>query len=217
MPEAMRGASHSSSSSNDVSANPPARSDEGSENDERKLVEQAKAGDQTALDRLFDGNYERVYRYIRFKVNQEQDAEDIAQETFLRMYQALDRFQQRGVPFRAWLMQIATNLVNDFYRKRGSTGRAWSIEEGELDPTGGGDPAELVLDLLSVQEAVAAMSSLTELERDVIQLRYAAELSIAETAAALGKNENNVKQLTFKALGKLRKVMSQQDAGNSQA
>jgi RNA polymerase sigma-70 factor (ECF subfamily) len=114
-------------------------------------------------------------------------------------------------------MQIATNLVNDFYRKRGSTGHAWSIEEGELDPVGGGDPAELVLDLFSVQEAVAAMSSLTELERDVIQLRYTAELSIAETAAALGKSDNNVKQLTFKALGKLRKVMSQQDAGNPQA
>lgn len=214
MPEAIEGSSQSAPWSRGVNVSPPTGPDASTGDDERTLVDRAKAGDQTALGRLFDEHYERVYRYIRFKVNQDQDAEDISQETFLRMYQALDRFQHRGVPFRAWLMQIATNLLNDFYRKRGNTGRLWSIEGNELDPAGDGDPADVVLDQLRVQEAIAAMGQLTELEREVIQLRYAAELSIAETAAMLGKNENNVKQLTFKALGKLRKALSQQDAGN---
>jgi RNA polymerase sigma-70 factor (ECF subfamily) len=192
----------------------PDGSDAVPQEDDRSLVDRAKAGDQSALGQLFDRHYDRVYRYIRFKVGLEQDAEDLAQEVFLRMYQALERYQYRGVPFRAFLMQVAANLVNDFYRKRGSGLRAASLESNEIDVAGSDDPAEMVLTQASFAEVVGAMSSLTELEREVIQLRYAAELSIAETAAVTGKNENNIKQLTFKALGKLRKVLNQADAGN---
>lgn len=192
----------------------PGGTDAVSEGDERSLVDRAKAGDPSALGQLFDSHYDRVYRYIRFKVGQEQDAEDLAQEVFLRMYQALERYQYRGVPFRAFLMQVAANLVNDFYRKRGSGVRTASLESNEIDVAGTDDPVETVLIQASLAEVVGAMGSLTDLEREVIQLRYAAELSIAETAAVTGKNENNIKQLTFKALGKLRKALNQVDAGN---
>ena len=178
------------------------------------MVDRAKAGDQSALGQLFDNHYARVYRYAYAKVSREQDAEDIAQEVFLRMYQALDRFEQRGVPFRAWLMQIAANLVNDFYRKNGSGARTLSIQQNEIDVAGDPDPAAEVELQLNVEEVIGAMTCLTDLEREVIQLRYAAELSIAETAAVTGKNENNVKQLTFKALQKLRKALNQQNAEN---
>ncbi len=214
MPDAVRGASQSASWSPGVNVVPPTGTDAVPQSDERDLVELAKAGDQAALGRLFDDHYARVYRYIRVKVGMEQDAEDLAQEVFLRMYQALERYQHRGVPFRAFLMQVAANLVNDFYRKRGATGKTASLQGEDIDLPGDEDPADVVVLQANFAEVMEAMRHLTELEREVIQLRYAAELSIAETASVTGKNENNVKQLTYKALGKLRKALKEVDAGN---
>jgi len=184
----------------------------GSDNDERALIDRAKTGDQLALGLLFDRHYAQVYRYTAWKVSRREDAEDLAQEVFVRMLSALGRYQHRGVPFKGWLIQIASNLLNDFYRKRGTTGPTWSLQNEEIDLASDNDPAASAEIQLQLEEVSGAMEHLTELEREVIRLRYAAELSIAETAAVMGKNENNVKQLTFKALGKLRKALQHGDA-----
>lgn len=213
MPDAVRGASPSASWSLGVNVAPPTGTGAVPQSDERDLVDRAKAGDQTALGKLFDDHYARVYRYIRVKVSQKQDAEDLAQEVFLRMYQSLERYQHRGVPFRAFLMQVAANLVNDFYRKQGASARTASLQGEEIDVADDEDPADIIVLQASFAEVMGAMRHLTEVEREVIQLRYAAELSIAETAEVMAKNENNVKQLTYKALVKLRKALKQVDAG----
>lgn len=198
--------------SDNAGPTPPPLLAAGAENDDRELVDQAKAGDLTAQALLFDAHYVRVYRYVWSKVDRKEDAEDLAQEAFIRMLDALPRFQHRGAPFRSWLMQIAANLVKDYYRHKGTRGRTSSLDD-KLEISGGNDPAlaaELAQSMAEVTEAM--QEHLTDLEREVIRLRYVAELSIAETAAVLGKNENNVKQLTFKALGKLRKVLKQENA-----
>jgi RNA polymerase sigma-70 factor (ECF subfamily) len=185
--------------------------------DERELVARAQSGDQTALGMLYDAHYARVYGYIRYKLGNREDAEDLAQETFIRMLDALDRYEQRGAPFRAWLMQIAANLVRDHYRRKGTSGASIGVDVGELDVVGGGDPAEAMAVQLALEEVAGALHLLTETEREILLLRYAADLSIAETAAAAQKTENNVKQLTFKALTKLRKALAKGDALAGQA
>jgi RNA polymerase sigma-70 factor (ECF subfamily) len=192
---------------------PPAAAD-ATTDDERQLVELAQSGDVSAQGLLFDAHYVRIYRYLWSKVDRKEDAEDLAQEVFFRMLDALPRFQHRGVPFKSWLMQIAANLIKDHYRRRGVSGRITSLDD-ELEIAGDGDPAKTVELKLSMDEVTGAMQRhLTEIEREVIRLRYAAELSIAETAAVMGKSENNVKQVTFKALGKLRKALRRENAGS---
>jgi RNA polymerase sigma-70 factor (ECF subfamily) len=183
------------------------------ERDERDVIERAKAGDQACCGVLFDRYFIRLFSYIRARVSRREDAEDLAMACMERMLNGLPRYQQREIPFRAWLFRIASNLVTDHYRRQG-TGTAaagtWSIEQEELDladERAGADPESIVGLQLQMEEVARAMDQLTELEREVIRLRYAAELSIAETAAALGKTENNIKQLTYKGLGKLRKAM----------
>jgi RNA polymerase sigma-70 factor, ECF subfamily len=191
----------------------PAASQVGAD-DERELVELAKAGDLHAQGLLFDAHYTRVYRWIWLKVGRREDTEDLAQEVFIRMLDALPRYQQRGVPFKAWLMHIAVNLVTDYYRRNGVSGRTASLDE-DLEVAGEEDPAKTAEMNLSMVEVMKAMQThLTEIERETIRYRYAAELSIAETAAAMGKNENNVKQLTFKALAKLRRALDRENAGS---
>ena len=187
------------------------------ESDERDLIELARSGDQGALGALYDAHYGRVYSYIRYKVAHQEDAEDLTQEVFIRMLDALDRYQHRGAPFRSWLMQIAANLVRDHYRRKGTTVAALSVDVSELDIAGDGDPAASVELQLAIEEVTGALHLLTDTEREVMLLRYVADLNIAETAAATGKNENNVKQLTFKALGKLRKALLKNDAGTAGA
>ncbi|MHB8573863.1 MAG: RNA polymerase sigma factor [Dehalococcoidia bacterium] len=192
---------------------PPSEHEAGSECDERDLIDRAKVGDQQALAWLFDEHYSAVYRYLRTRTAHEQDAEDLAQDVFVRMCGAIGRYQHRGVPFRAWLMQVAANLRNDYFRKRSGTAPTFSLDAEQFDKPGDLGPEHAVELQASIEEIGVALGQLTELEREVIRLRYAAELSIAETAAVLGKSENNIKQLTFKALGKLRKVMGQGDVG----
>ncbi|HLZ70623.1 MAG TPA: sigma-70 family RNA polymerase sigma factor [Dehalococcoidia bacterium] len=182
------------------------------QHDERELVSRAQSGDAVALGALYDTHYPRVYGYIRYKLGNQEDAEDLAQETFIRMLDALDRYEQRGAPFRAWLMQIAANLVRDHYRRRGAAGTPIGVDVGDLDLIGEGDPAETMAMQFALEEVTGALPLLTETEREILLLRYAADLSIAETAAAANKTENNVKQLTFKALTKLRKALAENDA-----
>lgn len=185
------------------------------ERSERDLIDRARIGDPTALAVLYDAHYSRVYGYIRYKVSHQEDAEDLTQEVFIRMLDALDRYQHRGAPFRSWLMQIAANLVRDHYRRKGTTVAALSVDVSELDLVGDGDPADKVELQLALEEVTGALHLLTDTEREVMLLRYVADLNIAETAAATGKNENNVKQLTFKALGKLRKALLNNNAGTA--
>jgi len=177
-----------------------------SADDERERIDRARAGDLDAQAWLFDEHYARVYGYLRSRLREPADAEDLAMEVFMRMLDALPRYSYRGVPFISWLMRIAANLAKDYYRERGPAARTVSLAD-YLEVDAGADPAERVELQLSIAEISGAMEHLTELERDVIRLRYAAELSIAETAAALDKSENNIKQLTHKALVKLRKAL----------
>jgi RNA polymerase sigma-70 factor (ECF subfamily) len=182
-----------------------------------ELVERAQRGDQPALGQLFDIHYPQVYRYFRYNVAHQEDAEDLAQEVCIRMLNALERYQQRGLSFNAWVMQIAVNLRNDFYRKKGATAPEWGGDIDELEVAASDDPAASVQQALEFEEVMNALQDLTVNEREVILLRYTADLSIAETAVACGKSENNVKQLTFKALAKLRRILAAKDAKVSKA
>jgi RNA polymerase sigma-70 factor (ECF subfamily) len=186
----------------------------GSERHDRDLVERAKAGDPQSLGLLFDNFYPRVFAYLRHRVARIEDAEDLAQECLLRVFRGLDRYEQREVAFGAWVFRIAQNLLTDHYRRHGASpvaGGAASIDDAEIelaDERPGGDPADAVQLQFEMQEVIRAMERLTELEREVVRLRFLAELSIAETAATLGKRENNIKQLQHKAITKLRKALS---------
>ena len=175
--------------------------------DERALVRAARAGDADAVGSLFDLHYSTIFRFIYVRTGRVEDAEDLAQEVFVRMVGAIERYQERGAPFRAWLLQIAANLVRDHYRRRGTRPPASSTDAPGFDIAGDDDPTETVARQLALRDVAKAMEKLSPAEREVMQLRFGADLSVAETAAALGKNENTVKQLTFKALGKLRKAL----------
>lgn len=177
------------------------------------LVRRAQAGDEGAFAALYELYYDRIYRYAAFKVGSAADAEDIAADVFVRMIESIDRFKWQGHPFSSWLFRIAHNLVADFYRRRGRR-RTVSLEAAEPVVAAAAYDADARMDMeLAMAEVARAMEGLTALQREVITLRFAAGLSVAETARSMGKRDNAVKALQHAGLKKLRGMLRSEGAG----
>jgi RNA polymerase sigma-70 factor (ECF subfamily) len=135
------------------------------------------------------------------------EAEDLTQELFLKVMASVGSYRFQGPPFSAWLFRIAHNLVVDRARRRKTSGEHLPLEEMAAAPVGG-SVEEAALRALDIQEVRNALERLTELQRQTILLRFMAGLSLAETAAAMKRNENAVKALQHSALQALRRVLA---------
>ena len=176
--------------------------------DERAVVEQAQGGDQEALTTLYSFYFPRVYRYVAGRVRSTQDAEDVTEEVFLRLVANLKKFEWRGLPFGAWVFRIARNEVVSHARRQRRRGVPAQLSETMPDERQDHVAAyELQATIEVVREATA---KLPPAQRDVISLRFGAGLSVAETAQALGKTQNNVKVLQHKAIQKLQGMVAEE-------
>jgi RNA polymerase sigma-70 factor (ECF subfamily) len=184
--------------------------DSGSDSDwerQRRVVEAAQAGDLDALASLYDTHINQVYRYALARLGNVHDAEDVAEEIFLKMLNGLPKYQVRKVPFAAWLMRIAHNEVVSFARRSVRRANDTDLPE-EIVDRGDSDPAEHAERTLALEDLRKAVALLPEAQREVITLRFAAGLSVADTARALGKQENNVKVLQHKGMQRLQTLMT---------
>ncbi len=86
--------------------------------DEQSLVQRAKQHDQVAITKLYEDNFDRIYRYVVLKIGERTEAEDITQQVFVNAIKAISSFKHKGVPFSAWLYRIAHNQVVDYLRKK---------------------------------------------------------------------------------------------------
>lgn len=173
---------------------------------ERETVERARTGDQQALADIYDWYLPRVYRYVLARVGRVAEAEDLSEEVFLKMLGAISDFRWRAVPFSAWLFRIAHNQVVSYFRRASNRAPTGPLLDNLVDQRQ--DPAATVETRLTVDAVFRATQQLPEAQRDVIALRFAVGLSIAETAKALGKREGNVKALQHKAVLRLQRLLA---------
>lgn len=135
------------------------------------------------------------------------DAEDVAQEAFVKAYAALDRFRA-GSPFRPWLLRIVANEARNLHRSAGRRAareqRAWAATEPLLLHAGGTDVPGAVLGRARREELVAGLGRLSVPHRQVVTCRYLLDLDEAETAAVLGWPRGTVKSRLHRALTALR-------------
>ena len=173
---------------------------------EEELVERAKRGDDDAYEELVRAYQGIAFRTAYLVARSAADAEDAAQEGFVKAHRALGRFR-RGSPFRPWLLQI---VANEARNRRRSAGRraGLALRAAAEGPSGGAAPSPEGA-LLAGEEhehLLAAVNALREEERLVIACRYFLELSEEETAAALGVRIGTVKSRTSRALDRLRET-----------
>lgn len=179
------------------------------------LVKQAQAGGPAAFSALYEHYYDSIYRYVSFRTGSFADAEDITAEVFVRMIESIHRFKWKGYPFSSWLFRIAHNLVVDFYRKKGRRNTVPLDDAPQIvDATVFDADARMDIEL-SMGDVRRAMECLTDLQREAITLRFAAGLSVAETAKAMGRKDNAVKALQHAGLKKLRRTLCSEENGHA--
>ena len=170
--------------------------------DERLLIEAAKA-DPSRFAELYERNFDRIYAFVARRAGSRGEAEDLTAEVFHQALANLGRFEWRGAPFSAWLLQIARNAVTDRWQRR-------ARERGEPapEPSDDGQPAD------ADRRAMLAelVGRLPHDQQRVVVARFVEQRSIREIAQALGRTEGAVKQLQFRALQHLRAQMEEADA-----
>lgn len=169
----------------------------------RKLVRVAARGDRTAAGALFDHFHPKVYRFALVKLAHPADAQDVASETFAVVLRELHKFRWKGAGFEAWIFRIASNLVVDHFRRGGKEEPLHDVIALAEDV----DPADPEARALRREQSRFLMDRLQELpedQKEVLSLRFVADLSTAETAALMGRNENAIRQLQFRALKNMR-------------
>jgi len=169
-----------------------------------RLVAAAKAGDPEAFGSLFDVYYGPVYRYVANRVGRPSDAEDLAQLVFVKVLEALPRYEQRGVPFGGWLFRLARNVVIDHVRTRREHVTLDVIVEKSTDDQG---PDELAVLRQEMDSIAHALRRLTPEQREAVELRFFAGLSAKEAAEAMGRQEGTVRGLQFRAIAALRREL----------
>jgi len=168
---------------------------------EEALVCSAQQGDGAAFSELYEENFSKVYRYLMLRVGDKAEAEDMTQQVFIKAFEALPGYRWQGAPFASWLFRIAHNQVIDRQRKQSKRS---SAAIGDLDLASDECTEEAVETKLTVEEIVAASKDLTVAQREVIGLRFGAEMSTAEVAHIMGKSEGAIKALQHSAVVALR-------------
>ncbi|MBN1692941.1 MAG: sigma-70 family RNA polymerase sigma factor, partial [Dehalococcoidales bacterium] len=135
------------------------------------------------------------------------EAEDMTQQVFLNALKSISSYRFKGMPFSSWLYRIAHNQVVDYYRKKSKQATV-PLDESLPIPARGDDPERLTEKKIEIHELVMATRHLTEAQQEVISLRFAAELSIAEVAGVMGRSEGAVKALQHSAIVALRKQLT---------
>ena len=174
--------------------------------DEYSLVQRAQQRDQEALTQLYEENFDRIYRYVVLKIGNRMEAEDITQQVFLNALQSIAAFKWRKIPFSAWLFRIAHNQVVDYQRKK--TRQATVLLDESLSSGSSDNPGLVAEQNLDIERLVSATKQLTKAQREVISLRFAGEVPVAQVAKVMGKSEGAVKALQHSAIVSLRKILS---------
>ncbi len=173
--------------------------------DEPQLVERAKDMEADALASLYSMYYPRIYNYAFFQLGDIQAAEDLTSDVMLKVLESIDRYRFKGPPFSAWVFRIARNKLIDLHRQRKRNGQVnlWDLPVAiELAPE---TLAERALDRGQLQ---IALKYLTEVQRQVIVLRFIEGFDTVTVAHTLGRSKSSVKSVQHRALRSLRGNLS---------
>ncbi len=179
-------------------------------NDDIPLVMRAIQKDQEAFGELYDRHVVRVYRHIYYMVGSATEAEDLTAQTFLRAWEAVERYQVRGAPFVSWLLRIAHNLGVSYLRSKRESSE---LHDGIVDHKMRIDPESSFAQSADEELVREAILLLREEQRQVIILRFIEDLDYTEVAAIIGKSVAAIRVIQHRALNSLRKQMKLLDPG----
>jgi RNA polymerase sigma-70 factor (ECF subfamily) len=176
--------------------------------EDSELISRAQSGEVEAFGELYKRYLDTIYRYIRVRVSEDLIAEDLTEIVFLRSYERLERYKERGLPFSAFLYRVARNLLVDHYRQQQGDALLEDVDRIEIS-----EPAleDRVITSESIQEVQKALTSLPADYQEIIRLRVILDLPTTTAAAWIGRSEGAVRVLLHRALKALRVRMSESE------
>lgn len=180
---------------------PPIQTDTGTGDPEAESIRLAQQ-DPSHFQVLYVRWVTPVYAYLLSQTGSSPDAEDLTSQVFLSAYQALPRYRHDG-RFAGWLFTIARNQARNFFRKRGREVPLGKVDELSVSS----DLLEHVANCAELQRLRSLVDGLAQDEQELIRLRYVADLSFADMAAILGRNEDAVKKSLYRLQDRLENLL----------
>ena len=180
--------------------------------DESLLVEQAKQ-DPAAFGLLYEKYVQKIYNYIYYRTGNHHDAEDLTAKTFHRAMRHIPSYEQRGVPFSAWLYRIAHNVVANWHRDR-SRRKVIALDELVLHQQWRPSPEGLVEADEEKRELLKVIRRLPADRQLLLILKFVEGMSNQAIGQVMGRSEGAVKSLYHRTLLALRKEMAPQSQGH---
>lgn len=169
-----------------------------------ELVARASDGDKDAFGDLYERHLDAIFRYIYYRVNHQQDAEDLTEVVFLKAWQSISSCHIKKAAFKSWVYRIAHNSVIDHYRTRKETqsiGEVHSLVDEEMDLEATISTAE------KAAELAQTMGQLSPIHQHVLTLRFINGLSPTETAEVLERSAGAVRVMQHRALKALHALL----------
>lgn len=172
---------------------------------EQRLLMRARRGDQDAIGEIYDAFFASIYQYVRLRVEDQQLAEDITGEVFVRLVDSIGTRRGPRENLRGWLFRVARNEVYRHY------GRARQLPTMTLEdwlPAGEGDDLEVdFIRSVTIERTRQVLRMLPGEQQEVLILRFGEGLDLQETADIMGKSVGAIKSLQFRAVETLRRIL----------
>lgn len=165
---------------------------------------EATRNNETRLVALYEEYFNKIAAYIYTRIGNKSEAEDLASEVFFKALKSIKTYRDVGPPMQAWLFKIAHNLVVDHLRK---VSRIKTVPIDTIEIVDNNDPVEAAERKIEMEKVGAAMTKLTEEQREVLRLRFYGGLTSREAADVMNKNDGAVREMQRAALEKLRRLL----------
>jgi RNA polymerase sigma-70 factor (ECF subfamily) len=171
---------------------------------DEEALKRASQGDREAFGLIYDRYITRIYNYIYYRTGNQHDAEDLTSRVFTRAMKHITNYQDRGVPFSAWLYRIAHNLVANWHRDK-SRKQEYNLEDGVWSSKESEMPESVLLRVEQHDEILAMVRDIPEDRQMLIIMKFVDHMSNAEIGKIMGKTEGAIKSLYHRTLLSLRK------------
>jgi RNA polymerase sigma-70 factor, ECF subfamily len=176
------------------------------QNFEDQVLDGLRASDPQVIGAIYDKYFPEVYRYVRYRLNDEHAAEDITSDVFVRLLEAVQNRRGPNTNLRSWLLSTAAHILTDHLR-RAYRRPTQALPDDVLDQTAA--PADEFDRKDQNQRFQVAYAMLTDEQQHVLALRFGQGYSLEETASVLQKKVNAVKALQFRALAALQRCLGE--------
>ena len=170
----------------------------------QSLVVTTKAGNVESFGQIYDLLVDRIYRFFYFRVGIKEEAEDLTEQIFLKVYTKINNYQNNGIPFEAWMFKIARNQLIDYYRTKKTL---VSLDKVEQVTSKDNDPEAAAENELTKEAIFNALKNLPHTYQEMIILKFIEEKDNKEISKILNKPVSHIRVLQNRSLKALRKVL----------